>query len=842
MKKGLLISTLAFVSALLLSGANVTPKASETKADNEKYNLTFDTFAAYHDCCCNINGWFPQTFDLEDSVAYLDFTEEEQYGYQNPGIMNFVPGREYRIEFDVKGSTTDGFAIIESKAGVGSTQLDMVINDLEYKKYSHDFVAAYSESAILFVQQLQISTVSIKNFFIYELSRPLAYGDTIGALPVLPEDATGWTIDGTNILTSETLFEFTEDKVAKPFYPSTFKNGFTVNGTCLTDQLSGSCNFESKSIEDGVITLTGVAGNAYWTNFVDVTAGETYYIVGKYKTTECSGVTIAVNNPWVTMFGGVGQNTRQYRSFFYKYTPNFTGSIQLLFQCAYNDAGKSTICIKDVYFGKGFEINYGSNFSDIPALSGDYECWKINDKIIENGNVNDFASSENIYETYISPLYKVFFPLKEYVGEEEISLNIPEVGNFDKQVLNVVEGHTYFVTFDLMTSEACGVKPFVYHNISGLEWQSVGYDGVNSTNAYMTLSYIYTVDFTGELELLIQNAYNDVPSNPVSFKVKNYKAYEVLKLHNGDTFDNLPECPVQLSKYWSAIGWKIGDDTLTTESTFDLTKDTFVTPILEGTKFTLSFNTEPEGSTIESIQVNYGAKLTNLPATPNASKGHYYVWAIDDQEISKDTYFNYETDKEATLVEKVYSYTITFTKMENRTSVTIESRSIEYGTKIAPFPAYTTDEDYLYHWEIDGVRVDEDSIYDYEGNKECKLISKKNQFMLYFKDKENNGSTLKAIEIKNGQKYGEAITEWPTAPAVSGYTFVGWSINGNVISDNDTFTFEDNMFVIPTYVKNNDETNGNKKGCGGSLIATSAIISSLSLFGICLIKGKKERN
>ena len=841
MKKCLSFCALAFVSAMMIAGVT-SPNDSKSVKAEDKYDLSFDTLVNQYDCCSTTNGWW-DTAEVEDSIITLDFKDgDATYGYKNAGVMTFVEGRKYQLEFDLKATTIDGIAIYEVAPDREWIQLDFIENDGNYKNYKYQFVAKYSNSDIVFQQAGKYCAANLKNMYMFELSRPLANGETIGELPQYPEDASGWTIDGTTKLTSTSTFDFDEDKVCKPLYESSFVNGFTIDGTCLTEKLSGSSNFESTTLNEGELTLVGVTANAYWTDFVDVVAGETYYLVGKYKISEGSGVTIAVNNPWVTILPGVGEKTRQYKSFFYKYEPDFTGSVQMLFQCAYNNLGKSTINFKDVYFGKGFEVNYGSELPTLPTLPEDCDCWKIGNTIVSTGTMNTFASSENIYPTCVNPYYKVYFPVGEYVGDNAVSLDIPNVGEYDEKVLNVTEGHAYYITFELKTSDSCGVKPFIYHEIEGEEWEKVGYEGVNSTNEFTKIEYTYNADYTGELKLIIQNAYIDNGATlPVSFQVKNYKAFEVIKLHNGDTFENLPVCPIRLSNLWTISSWKIGDTVLTSESIFNEAKDTFITPVLEPTKFTLSFDVE--GTTIDPIEVPYGSKLTNLPEPPEASKGHHNVWKIGEQEITNETVYSFETDMTASVVEKVNTYQITFIEVKNSGNTTLQTSSIDYGSTIT-FPDYSYNEDYLYHWEIDGQTVTEESTFDYEGNKDCKLISKKNQFMIYFTDA--NGSRLgKAFEIKKGQMYGEAIDTWPTAPAVEGYTFVGWAVNGVQIKNDDVFNFEQNIFVKATYVENEAESQDTQesknKGCGGSVVASSIIVSSLALAGVCLLRGKKEQ-
>ena len=881
---------LAVLGALTISGAGVVAGNAEWILPEGDSTLSFDSNVNEFECTANTNGWFNNNFSVSDRIITLDFTRIDTFGYNNPGVMDMLAGRSYTVEFKLKSSNTDG--IVFWQATTEWSVVEVFAPTTEWASYSFTFNSLYDHNNIIFQQSPNTAIVEIKEMYIFEESRTVSYGNAVGVLPQLPVGASSWGIDGVAI-SDATNCDWSGNKVASPIYPSSLVNAFTLDGANLAKSISGQKNMESVTAEGNEIHMIAKnPGEAYWSNGYQVTAGKTYYLIGKYKTSQDSGLTIAINDPWKTLVDGGGH--RQYTPFFGTFTATSTRLVQILFQCAYNltTSGNCYLDVIDIYFGEAIEVNYGSAFSNLPEPTGEYDSWKINDELITTETINTYATNENIVASATNPYFNVLFPLKSFVGGSEINLNLPYVGDTDYRIINVEAGHTYFVSFEYKTDELSGIKPFISKVAEGATWVNVGYEGVTSPGVFTLLEYKFTSDFTGEMQLIIQNAY-DNNGGTADYFVKNYVACELLRLRNGDMFGTLPTLPTSEDPLLVAYAWSIdGENEVKPTSVFSGNSDTYMSVLYDLPHFTLYF--EAEGTEINPLEVKYSEKIGNLPACPAASAGHHYVWVIGEDEITSETVYLYTEDVTATLKLITNVYNVVF-KVEN---VTLETREIEYGAAIGSFPSYSPDEKYDYHWEIDGETVTTETLFDYESNKDCVLVKTlkvhtatlvadgetvgtasfnldgyleelpavpekpgyngvwdnvklinadmtvnaiytPKTFNIYFLDM--NGNRLAMYKITYGQNLYEAVTAWPEAPAVEGYTFVSFQYNGEEIKITDKYEFTEDIALTAVYEKNAEEPKKDK-GCKGSIVTSSAIISVLAIAGTGLLISKRKED
>ncbi len=273
-------------------------------------------------------------------------------GYYNPGVMVTKANHYYKIEFEMKNSNIDTFQLyVENNVG-GWTEIATIGNEGEgWHSYSYTFEVVKDGSNFAFQQGLGLSEVQFRDMYIFEVARELTYEEEIGELPPLPQGATGWGIDG-NPITSTSTFDFEEDKVAKPLYPTSLVNYFTLNGANIAknpnDFVTGN-PMEVVNYHDNQIDFESSNASRYHlTQEYNVEAGKTYYLIGFYKTTEGSGIHIGINAPWsLAIESG---SSRQYTPFKLKYTPVASGKIQFIFQSGYQNLGAARLEVNFLIF------------------------------------------------------------------------------------------------------------------------------------------------------------------------------------------------------------------------------------------------------------------------------------------------------------------------------------------------------------------------------------------------------------------------------------------------------------------------------------------------------------
>lgn len=119
-----------------------------------------------------------------------------------------------------------------------------------------------------------------------------------------------------------------------------------------------------------------------------------------------------------------------------------------------------------------------------------------------------------------------------------------------------------------------------------------------------------------------------------------------------------------------------------------------------------------------------------------------------------------------------------------------ESRNYKEGDKLGELPSIVEKEGYEAYWTIDGVEVNEDSIYSYGVDKVALVTYKAKKYKIYF-DMENHPS----IEVT----FNEPIGELPTVPSKKGTTNRRWEINGSLINEDSIYSYPRNTLASPKY-------------------------------------------
>ena len=103
-----------------------------------------------------------------------------------------------------------------------------------------------------------------------------------------------------------------------------------------------------------------------------------------------------------------------------------------------------------------------------------------------------------------------------------------------------------------------------------------------------------------------------------------------------------------------------------------------------------------------------------------------------------------------------------------------------------------------------------------------------------------NGGTgnMTAVSVTKGTKYVVPACEF-VAP--DGREFKAWMFDNEVYNAGDEITVEEDVLFVALWKNYSGSGTSQNRGCGGSIIASSAIISLASFLGVGLLILKKKR-
>ena len=255
-------------------------------------------------------------------------------------------------------------------------------------------------------------------------------------------------------------------------------------------------------------------------------------------------------------------------------------------------------------------------------------------------------------------------------------------------------------------------------------------------------------------------------------------------------------------------------------------------------QYTVTF--DPNGGVLngDATQSVYTGEKVTAPADPTREATEEYVYTFNGWKLNDFAYdFNANVTGNITLVADWIAtkktYTVTFdpnggTLTDN---ATVE---LEYGSYINvsnPTKAATAEYTYTFNgWKLNGEAYDFTSTVTGDITLVADWIATKNTYTVTF---DSNGGT--AVESQTVE-YGLTFAE-PVAPTKDGYTFAGWTLDG------DEYFFDTLVTENITLVAVWEEIPApeDKGGCGSSIsIAGLGISAALTLIGGAVIVSKKK--
>ena len=269
----------------------------------------------------------------------------------------------------------------------------------------------------------------------------------------------------------------------------------------------------------------------------------------------------------------------------------------------------------------------------------------------------------------------------------------------------------------------------------------------------------------------------------VSFDTDGGTKVEEIKVKKNATIEVLP---TTTKDGYTFIEWQLNGKTFdkSTKITSDITLKASwqknAEPTVEVKKYKVTFNTDG-GSKIESVEVEEN-KTLEKPENPTKKGYTFDKWMLNNKEydfdtkVTKDITLKATWKREETKPAEEVKYTV---KFDSNGGINVASQTVVKGNKVTK-PANPTRSGYTFiEWQLDGKAYNFNSTV--TKNITLKATWKKieetkpaEEVKYTVKFDSNGGSNVANQTIVKGNK----VTK-PADPTRSGYTFVGWTLNGS---------------------------------------------------------------
>jgi len=245
-------------------------------------------------------------------------------------------------------------------------------------------------------------------------------------------------------------------------------------------------------------------------------------------------------------------------------------------------------------------------------------------------------------------------------------------------------------------------------------------DGKNITED-TTITAVYTI-----------NKYS------VTFKADG-TTVETIEVEHGDAIANgdIPTIPSKTGYTQVAPKWD-------KENFANITSDMTVNAIYTINKYNVVF--KADGATVDTIEVEHGGSITNVPQVP-AKVGYHASW-------DSSAFTNITSDMEVNAVYDIHKYTVTF-KVDG---AVYKEVIVAHGGAVAEIPAIPTKTGYTQvapYWDVN-------DFSNITSNKTVNAVYTINQYTVTFK---NGEDTVKVFTVN----HGSSINDVPQLPEKTGY-------------------------------------------------------------------------
>ena len=230
---------------------------------------------------------------------------------------------------------------------------------------------------------------------------------------------------------------------------------------------------------------------------------------------------------------------------------------------------------------------------------------------------------------------------------------------------------------------------------------------------------------------------------------------------------------------YSFVNWTVNGEEVSKEATYTatITADTEFKANFISYKITV-IASEGGTATASKTQVGHNAQVT-LTATPQ--EGYSFVnWTVNGEEVSKDATYTATITADTEFKANFISYKITVIASEGGTA-TASKTQVGHNAQVTL--TATPQEGYSFvNWTVNGEEVSKDAIYTATITEDIEI---KANFISYkITVISGEGGTATASKTQVGHNAQVTLTATPQ----DGYYFVNWTVNGEEVSKETTYT------------------------------------------------------
>ena len=240
---------------------------------------------------------------------------------------------------------------------------------------------------------------------------------------------------------------------------------------------------------------------------------------------------------------------------------------------------------------------------------------------------------------------------------------------------------------------------------------------------------------------------------------------------------------------YTFINWTKNGEIVTTENSFSIIVEASAEYVanfeLNSYQITATANPSTGGTVTGAGTYNYGATAT-LTAAP-ATGYHFVNWTENGNAVSTSATYSFNVAGARTLVAnfEINSYEITVAVNPESTGIATGAGIFNHGTT-ATLVATPAEHYHFVNWTKDGTAVSTNATYTFTVTEAGAYVAnfELNSYQITATANPSAGGT-----VTGAGTYNHGAQATLTATANTGYTFVNWTLNGNVISTNATYTF-----------------------------------------------------
>ena len=318
------------------------------------------------------------------------------------------------------------------------------------------------------------------------------------------------------------------------------------------------------------------------------------------------------------------------------------------------------------------------------------------------------------------------------------------------------------------------------------------------------------------------------------------------------TYNHFASCTLiaTVNEGYTFINWTKNGEEVSTELSFSfvVTEPAAYVANFQINSYTINATANPTvAGTITGAGVyDYGTAIT-LVATAN--EGYTFInWTKDGNVVSNSMSYNITVTEDADYVANFELNSYEITVSANPEAGGIVAGAGTYNHFETCTLTATPAENYIFvNWSKDGVVLSTDAVYSFmvvEGGDYVATFAP-NEFQITVSANPTNGGT-----VTGGGVYNYGTTATLTATARTGFTFVNWTKDGNVVSTDDTYSFTvtEAGYYVANFSRNDcvitaiadPADGGNITGAGTYGYGTACILTATPAPGYTFVNWTKD--